>query len=302
MIDGSTTNQNFLQIPVCGNGKRENNRKERKSNRNIKKNTNFKLLKKIIMVKEFTKGRLKVKMSETREELGVVAAKDISTYIIELLQKKDEVNIVFASAPSQNDFLINLMTYDIDWGRINAFHMDEYVGIDPEAPQSFGKFLRDRVFSMCTPKSVHYMNPSAADADAECKRYADLMKQMPIDIVFLGIGENGHLAFNDPHVAFFDDPKDVKLVDLAPECRNQQINDGCFETLDQVPTHAFTITIPELLHVDKLYAIVPTKAKAIAIKGTCDGPISTDCPASILRTHKDVTLYVDVNSASLVDL
>lgn len=254
------------------------------------------------MYKEIVKGRLKVKISENRNALGELAAKEISDYIIRLQQEKGEVNIVFASAPSQNEFLANLLKSDIDWSKINAFHMDEYIGIDPEAPQSFGKFLKDRVFSKVQCKSVHYMNPAAADPQAECDRYAALLKQLPVDIVFLGIGENGHLAFNDPHVAFFDDPLSVKIVDLSPECRAQQINDGCFKTLDEVPTHATTITIPELLYVNKLYAIVPTKAKANAIKATCDGPISTVCPASILRTHKDVTLYVDTDSASLISL
>ncbi|NDV78196.1 glucosamine-6-phosphate deaminase [Dysgonomonas sp. 511] len=254
------------------------------------------------MATEIMKGRLKVKISDSRAELGELAAKEIAGYIMELQGRKDEINIIFASAPSQNEFLANLLKYDIDWGKVNAFHMDEYIGIDSEAPQAFGKFLKDRVFSKVKCKSVHYMDSMAADPQAECERYAALLKQMPVDMVFLGIGENGHLAFNDPHVAFFDDPLAVKIVDLSPECRAQQINDGCFETLDQVPTHAITITIPELLHIDKLYAIVPTKAKANAIKGTCDGSISPLCPASILRTHKDVTLYVDVDSASLVDM
>ena len=254
------------------------------------------------MTKEIIKGRMKVKVSNSREELGKLAAKEIAEYIMKLQSEKDEINIIFASAPSQNEFLVNLFNYDIDWGKVNAFHMDEYIGIDPEAPQAFGKFLKNRVFSKVTCKSVHYMNPMAADPLVECERYATLLKQMPADMVFLGIGENGHLAFNDPHLAFFDDPLAVKIVDLSAECRAQQINDGCFETLDQVPTHAITITIPELLHIDKLFAIVPTKAKANAIKGACDGPISPSCPASILRTHKDVTLYVDEDSASLVDM
>jgi len=123
---------------------------------------------------------------------------------------------------------------------------------------------------------------------------------MPADMVFLGIGENGHLAFNDPHVAFFDDPKDVKVIDLDPACRQQQVNDGCFQKLEDVPVYAYTITIPEMLNVNKLFAIVPAKTKANAIKGTCDGPITTECPASILRTHRDCTLYVDTDSASLI--
>ena len=253
------------------------------------------------MVTQLTKGRLNVKISETRAELGEVAARDVAEYINALLAEKMEVNIVFASAPSQNDFLANLLTCDIDWSRINAFHMDEYIGIDPYAPQAFGQFLRDRIFSKKRFKSVNYIDSMAADPAAECARYASLLRQMPTDIVFLGIGENGHLAFNDPHVAFFDDPLTVKTVDLAPACRSQQINDGCFRTLEEVPTHAYTITIPELLFVRKLFAIVPTIAKANAIKGTCDGPIVTSCPASILRTHRDCTLYVDRDSASLVN-
>jgi glucosamine-6-phosphate deaminase len=210
------------------------------------------------------------------------------------------VNIIFASAPSQNEFLAGLLEYPIDWPRINAFHMDEYVGIDPEAPQAFGKFLKDRIFSKVKLKSANYFDSKAEDTAAECRRYASLLKQMPTDIVFLGIGENGHLAFNDPHVAFFDDPEDVKVIDLDPVCRRQQVNDGCFKTLEDVPVYAYTITIPELLYVDKLFAIVPAKAKANAIKGACDGPIVTECPASILRTHRDCTLYIDADSASLI--
>ena len=252
------------------------------------------------MIKKITKGRLKVKCSPTREELGLVAAADVTTAINTLLNQKNEVNIVFASAPSQNEFLANLINANIDWSRINAFHMDEYVGIDPEAPQAFGKFLKDRVFSKVTLKSVNYINSAAADLKAECARYTTLLEQHPIDIVFLGIGENGHLAFNDPHVAYFDDPQSVKTVELDLMCRQQQVNDGCFSTLDQVPTSAFTITIPELLHVDKLFAIVPAITKAQAVKATCDGPISTDCPSSILRTHKNVTLYIDEQSGSLI--
>lgn len=254
------------------------------------------------MTKEITKGRMIVKISDNRATLGQLAAKEIAEYIIQLQSKKEEVNIIFASAPSQNEFLANLFNYDINWEKVNAFHMDEYIGIDAEATQAFGKFLRDRVFSKIKCKSVHYINPMASDPKAECDRYSALLKQMPADMVFLGIGENGHLAFNDPHVAFFDDPLAVKIVDLSPECRTQQINDGCFATLEQVPTHAITITIPELLHVKKLFAIVPTRAKANAIKATCDGPITTSCPASILRTHKDTTLYVDADSASLVEM
>ena len=252
------------------------------------------------MIKKINRGRLSVKLCSTREELGVSAASDVVSYLKGLLEQKEEVNIIFASAPSQNDFLKNLISADLDWSRVNAFHMDEYIGIDPEAPQAFGKFLKDRLFSKVTMKSTNYINSMADDVEAECDRYAALLRAKPTDIVFLGIGENGHLAFNDPHVAFFDDPKIVKTVTLDSKCRTQQVNDGCFDSLDSVPTMAFTITIPELLHVDKLFAIVPAKSKAEAVKATCDGPISTECPSSILRTHKDVTLYIDADSGSLL--
>ena len=252
------------------------------------------------MIKELQKGRLKVKISESRTESGQLAAKEAAKYVIELLDCKDEVNIIFASAPSQNEFLAGLLEYPVDWTRINAFHMDEYIGIDPESPQSFGKFIKDRVFSKVKLKSANYFNAKAEDTEAECRRYASLLKQMPADMVFLGIGENGHLAFNDPHVAFFDDPRDVKVIDLDPACRQQQVNDGCFQKLEDVPVYAYTITIPELLYANRLFAIVPTKFKANAVKATCDGPITTECPASILRTHRNCTLYIDTDSASLV--
>lgn len=151
------------------------------------------------MITEFIKGRLKVKRADTRAELGETAARDVAAHLCALLSRKREVNVVFASAPSQNEFLAALLTHpEIDWGRINAFHMDEYIGISPEAPQSFGKFLRERIFSKVGFHSVHCMNPQAADPETECRRYAELLERMPADVVFLGIGENGHLAFNDP--------------------------------------------------------------------------------------------------------
>jgi len=154
------------------------------------------------MTKELQKGRLKVKIFESRAELGRLAAKDVAEYIIELLSCKDEVNIIFASAPSQNEFLAGLLEYPIDWLRINAFHMDEYVGIDQEAPQAFGKFLKDRLFSKVKLKSANYFNAKAEDPEAECRRYASLLKQMPVDMVFLGIGEMGIFVLIDLMVLF----------------------------------------------------------------------------------------------------
>ena len=185
-------------------------------------------------------------------------------------------------------------------------NMDEYLNDDDtyigkDSPLSFRGFMERTVYSKIDAELLMPPEQRVFPDPADPGKVDRLIEELGgVDIAFGGIGINGHLAFNDPHVAFFDDPLTVKTVDLAPACIRQQVNDGCFKTIEEVPTHAYTITIPELLFVKKLYAIVPTIAKANAIKGTCDGPIVTSCPASILRTHRDCTLYVDRDSASLV--
>src|SRR5690606_9160851 len=162
-------------------------------------------------MKETSKDKLVVRVFDTRTEMGMHAADVISEKIRELLKEKDFVNIVFAAAPSQNEFLTALSEKDLEWARINAFHMDEYVGVERSAPQLFGNYLKDKLFSKVNFREVHYLNGDVDDLDQECKRYTDLLKQYPTDIVILGIGENTHLAFNDPHVADFNDPKTVKI-------------------------------------------------------------------------------------------
>jgi len=249
------------------------------------------------LIKEMQVDKLKVKIYETRQELGEGAAKEASAKIKELIESKGEINIIFAAAPSQNEFLASLVTdKEIDWSKINAFHMDEYVGISKDAPQAFSNFLKDRIFSKVPFKSVNYIDVSAKDPEKECERYAALLKQYPADIVFMGIGENGHIAFNDPPVADFNDKKVVKVVELDQKCRQQQVNDGCFATLDEVPKYAITLTIPTLMSVDYIFCMVPGKTKTEAVTNTLKGEISTACPASILRTHKNATLYIDKDS------
>ena len=185
-------------------------------------------------------------------------------------------------------------------------NMDEYLTDDgqwiaEENPLSFRGFMAREVYGKIAPELLMPEEQRVFPDPNDLGRIPALIEELGgVDIAFGGIGITGHLAFNDPHVAFFDDPLTVKTVDLDPACIRQQVNDGCFKTIEEVPTHAYTITIPELLFVKKLYAIVPTIAKANAIKGTCDGPIVTSCPASILRTHRDCTLYADRDSASLV--
>lgn len=251
-------------------------------------------------MKEITKEKLKVKIFETRALMGTAAAEIISDKIKELLQSKEYVNIIFASAPSQNEFLAELNKESVDWSRVNAFHMDEYVGLGIDAPQGFGYFLKERLFDNVSCREVHYLNGSAENMEEECKRYSDLLLKYPTDIVCLGIGENTHLAFNDPHVADFNDQKVVKIVDLDETCRLQQVNDGCFKNINEVPTHALTITIPALFKSHYAYAIAPGPLKANAIYHTINSEMSERYPSTILRKHSNAVLFIDENSAAKI--
>lgn len=253
-------------------------------------------------LRSFQKDELVVKISHTRKEMGEVAAQDVSAKINELLEKKPEINMIFAAAPSQSDFFkILINDPSIDWKRINAFHMDEYIGLEKDAPQGFGNLLKRELFDHAPFKNVYYINGSASDQDAECKRYADLLDEYPVDIVCLGIGENGHIAFNDPPVADFNDEKLVKVVELEESCRVQQVNDKCFTEINLVPTKAYTLTIPALLRGDYMYCIVPTKLKAEAVRNTLYDAVTEKCPATILRTKQNAYLYLDEDSASLLN-
>jgi len=250
------------------------------------------------IIKEAKIDNLVVKAYETRTEMGLEAAKEAAAAIKKALAEKAEISIIFAAAPSQNEFLASIIAdKDIDWTRVNACHMDEYVKLDPAAPQGFGNFLRDRIFSKVPFKSVSYLNGNAEDIEAECERYSALVKD-GVDFVMMGIGENGHIAFNDPHVAFFNDPKAVKVVELDQKCRQQQVNDGCFKAIDEVPTHALTLTIPTLFAGKQLFCMVPAPTKADAVYATITGPIEEKCPASILRRHANATLYIEKDSAA----
>lgn len=253
------------------------------------------------IIKELTVDKLKVKVYSSREEMGKGSAVDVSTKIKELLNEKDEINMLFAAAPSQSDFMASILAdEEIDWTRINAFHMDEYIGLSDDAPQRFGNFLKENIFSKIPLKAIYYINGNVEDPEAECERYTALLKENPIDIACMGIGENGHIAFNDPHVAFFDDEKWVKVVDLDMQCRTQQVNDGCFASIDEVPTHALTLTIPALVAAEYAYCIVPAPTKANAVRDTVEGPITEDCPATILRRHDRAILYTDPDSAEYI--
>ncbi len=253
------------------------------------------------MMNTFKKDLLTVNIYETRSEMGEAAARDIKARILSLLESKENVNMIFAAAPSQNEVLQALANdKEIPWCRVNTFHMDEYIGLPADAPQGFGNFLREHAFGAADFKSVNYIDISAFNAEKECERYAALLAEYPTDIVVMGIGENGHIAFNDPPVADFNDKKAVKPVELDEICRNQQVNDGCFERLEDVPTTAITLTVPTLFAGDSLFCIVPAKTKAKAVRATLCDDINEKCPATILRCHKSATLYLDGDSSSLL--
>lgn len=230
-----------------------------------------------------------------RREMGAAAATAAATRLRELLSRKEEVNMIFAAAPSQNEFLAALQQApDIDWTRVNAFHMDEYIGLAADAPQAFGNFLKTRLFDALPFRKVHYIHGSTREA------YTRLLVEYPTDIVCMGIGENGHIAFNDPPVADFNDPALIKAVELDAVCRQQQVNDGCFAQLSDVPTHALTLTIPALMKADYLFCMVPGPTKAEAVRNTIHAPVVEQYPSTILRKHPAAILYLDAQSASLL--
>lgn len=252
-------------------------------------------------MKTFIKDKLTVNVYENRTLMGEAAAKDIKAKIADLLSKKDEINMIFAAAPSQNDVLKSLVEdKDIEWNRVNAYHMDEYIGLDKDAPQGFGNFLKAHIFGLVPFKSVNYIDITTTNPEKEAERYGKLLLENPTDIVIMGIGENGHIAFNDPPVANFKDEKVVKPVKLDEICRQQQVNDGCFKSISDVPTHAMTLTVPTLVKAPYLFCIVPAPTKANAVYETLNGTIDEHCPASILRLQDNAILYLDDQSSKLL--
>ena len=245
-------------------------------------------------------GALWVHIYETRAELGAAAAADTAARLRGIIEKNGAANVIFAAAPSQNELLAGLLEADVEWTRVRAFHMDEYIGIDADEPAGFGNFLDRAIFTKLPVMERHSLRCETGDAREKCDAYAALLKKYPPDIVLLGIGENGHLAFNDPAEADFNDPLMIKIVDLDEVCRRQQVNDGCFARIEDVPRQAITMTMSCLMKVPEAVCAVPGARKADAVYGTLLGPVSTRCPASILRQHGNAALYLDVDSASRV--
>jgi glucosamine-6-phosphate deaminase len=255
-------------------------------------------------IAQFVVDALEVLVYETRALAGRAAARHVAREIIARQRAVGRANIVFAAAPSQNELLAELVAQQgIDWARVVAFHMDEYLGIGADHPISFRRYLQEHLFRLVGlgPDQLRLIPGEQVERPLRtCLDYEDRLIAEPTDIVCAGIGENGHLAFNDPPVADFLDPVLVKVVRLDVACRNQQVHDAGFQRLEDVPTHAYTMTIPALLRPAVVSVIVPGPRKANAVLNTLRGPISEACPATALRRHPGARLYLDRDAARLV--
>jgi glucosamine-6-phosphate deaminase len=244
---------------------------------------------------------LSVHVYPSAKDAGAAAAALTALHIRDTVASRGRVRIIVATGNSQLDFITALTsTPNLPWHGAEIFHMDEYAGMSADHPASFRKWIRERVTDRVRPASADYLNGEAPDPHAECERYAALLDAAPVDLAFVGIGENGHIAFNDPHVAKFDDPVSVKVVDLDEACRKQQVGEGHFGTIQDVPREALTLTCPALLRARHLICCVPEARKAQAVRASLEGPLTEACPGSALRTHADAHVYLDRDSSALL--
>jgi|TARA_R110002167_G_scaffold22706_3_gene81092 glucosamine-6-phosphate deaminase len=252
------------------------------------------------MEKSFQIENLSIEIYGQSKEMGAAAADYVTRKLNDAIVKKGGANLILATGASQFSFLEALQTKEIDWGKITVFHLDEYKGISESHPASFRKYLKERILNKVAPKKIYFLNGDAANLQLEIKNYEEALQAHPIDIACIGIGENGHIAFNDPAVADFQDPKLVKVVELDEACRNQQLGEGWFPSFADVPKEAVTLTITAIMNCKAISCVVPDERKAQAVYNSLYGDISTSCPASILRTHPETVLFLDKASASLI--
>lgn len=245
--------------------------------------------------------RLTVRVYATPADLVQEAVEVAASALQTALDRQGEATVIFATGNSQIPFLDALLEREeLDWTQVTAFHLDEYLGIDREHPASFRRYLRERVAERVPLRQFHYLAGDTLEPLDECDRYTRLLQERAIDLCCLGIGENGHLAFNDPDVADFNDPRRVKLVKLDDTNRQQQVKEGHFPDLDAVPRYAFTLTLPAICAAGAIVCLAPEQRKAIAVRNMLTGSPSADCPASILRSCQRATLFLDLDSASLL--
>jgi glucosamine-6-phosphate deaminase len=248
--------------------------------------------------RSFRAGALSVEIHPTNEAMGRAAAAAVAAEL-RRLAGQETIRLILGSANSQLSFVTALAgEAGLPWDRVVCFHMDEYLGISADHPASFRRWMRERVADVVRPRRFHYLAGDAPDAAAEADRYGRLLREAPIDVTCLGFGENGHLAFNDPPFADFRDPLAVKLVTLDEKSRRQQVGEKHFPDLASVPTHALTVTIPVLLSARRIFGIVPERRKAEAVRAALEGPLTPDCPASILREKANARLFLDRDAAS----
>jgi glucosamine-6-phosphate deaminase len=256
----------------------------------------------IVPAKYFQVGSMKVEVHPTSHAAGAAAARAAADALIKLAETRDSIGVIFATGASQIETLRELTgTANLPWNKVRGFHMDEYVGIAADHPASFRRYLRERLTEKVKMRAFLEIDGSTEDPERTAREYADETRSADPQLCLLGIGENGHLAFNDPPIADFADPRDVKIVELDAACRQQQTAEGWFGSVEQVPQYAITLTIPALFRVPRLIVSVPGKRKAQIVRRAFTEPISTQCPATILRTHPDATVYLDLESADELD-
>ena len=245
----------------------------------------------------FRKDNLDVSVYKQTQQMGIAAAEFVANKLNQAIVQKGEANLILATGASQFPFLEALQNKNIEWNKIIVFHLDEYKGISIEHPASFRKYLKERILDNVKPKKVYLLEGDAENLEQVISEYEKLLQSHPIDIACIGIGENGHIAFNDPPVANFNDPKLVKVVELDHKCRMQQYGEGWFPTLEDVPKEAISLTITAIMNCKAISCVVPDERKAEAVYNTLHGEISTEYPASILRKHPDCSLFLDLASA-----
>jgi len=254
-------------------------------------NKNHKLKSK--MRKSFYKDKLRVELYENKEDMGRDAASFVTNILNQAIQDRGYANLILGTGASQYPLHDVLLKKEIDWTKITLFHLDEYIGLSDQHPASFRNFLKVRIADKVNPKNVYYLEGDATDIDAEIWRYEKLLKDNPVDVACIGIGENGHIAFNDPAVADFNDPEYLKVVEMDEACRKQQVGEGWFPTIKNVPEKAVTLTLTAIMDCKALCCTVPDERKSEAVFKTFSGEISTSCPASILRKHDNAVLFMD---------
>jgi glucosamine-6-phosphate deaminase len=250
--------------------------------------------------RSFTRDKLRVEIYRTNEEMGRAAADFVAEKAGIAISDKGHANLILGTGASQYPFLDAFLKKDLDWKNINLFHLDEYIGITDQHPASFRKFLKERVADIVKPGKVFYLNGNSSDIKSEIKRYSNLLKDHPADVACIGIGENGHIAFNDPAFADFNDPEYLKVVEMDQACRKQQVGEGWFSSIDDVPAKAVTLTIPAIMDSKVISCTVPDERKATAVYNTLSGEITESCPASVLRNHNEAVLFLDTYAAGRI--